>query len=507
MTTTTQPRAQYRSTTHRRPTGTYQARIEGRYRPIPTWRLALYWFLYRAGRLTRRQLRVALALEELAERRRYTGPEKEGRAHYTIEEVKSLVGGRSSATAHAELIADVKHLGRIGLARMTPRAVTFAGSVEALELGDEGLALAAGFLAFLEQIPNRRRKVPVPRRTLRALAAGFGRAETGYIFAALMCSVFWKGAEQGFRVDGRMKLSWIEEVFGLSRRAVTGARAHLMALGWIEPQDPPQWQLNQWGVHDVIRVDLDLAGAKRSTESGDSPEDGSVENPEIRAAGEGRGPGGFASPTAKSAGEFATPRSNSSPFSSRKKNNKRLGEPAPSDSGSREKRPLWDGREAISIRNVRTEDLDDTPTLLLLYRQAVLLGLAQEGEAGQHLFLAFAHRARTRGKKPGALLTWLLRNRKVEFLTDVDEDAARRRLRDHRAVFSKDREETPPVDVADAFVQRCVLMSRPHRIDPFELARRISGWTRDRWDEAYQAYQDRQSWRQGWSSASGAFRC
>lgn len=50
------------------------------------------------------------------------------------------------------------------------------------------------------------------------------------------------------------------------------------------------------------------------------------------------------------------------------------------------------------------------------------VGLAEDCEAGQVAFFCLAERARSRGKRPGALFTWVLREKKLEFITQVDEE-------------------------------------------------------------------------------------
>lgn len=153
-------------------------------------------------------------------------------------------------------------------------------------------------------------------------------------------------------------------------------------------------------------------------------------------------------------------------------------------------------RARPSIRDVQSRDLRDTSTLLKLHEQAASLGIACGSEAGRLEFVAMAERARRRGRRPGALFFWLLRERKGEFITQVEEDEAARRLREHREgpaerqeASNHDRPETEPHEDVTT-VRICVYVARQHRIDdPYRVAYRYKGWTRQRWEQAWECYE------------------
>jgi len=85
-----QPRRR-RSRSAPAPIGERAERIEGRFRRITVHQITLAWWLYAAGHITRRQLRVYFAAHELAERRRYTSEEHRGsKPLYTIEELSLI---------------------------------------------------------------------------------------------------------------------------------------------------------------------------------------------------------------------------------------------------------------------------------------------------------------------------------------------------------------------------------------------------------------------------------
>ena len=226
-------------TAHRRGPARHTVQhIQGRFRPITAGLLAAAAWLYATNRITRRQLRVYLAAHEMAERRRYAKRETaKERPVYRLEELAALVGGQGSPSALRALSADVSALARTGLVVIEDHAIRFGKSPRALAVGE---GCGAELEAFLGKLPSLERAVPVPRRLLRALAGGFGRAETLYVLAFLVRAVFWKKREGHITVDGRMKGSWVAETFALSRRAVTGARQRLIELGWIRPLEVHQ---------------------------------------------------------------------------------------------------------------------------------------------------------------------------------------------------------------------------------------------------------------------------
>ncbi len=479
---------------HRRTIGVRDECIEGRFVHITTHQLCMAWWAHVEGHITRRQLRVWFAAWEMRERRSFARPSTRQQPLFRLRELQGLVGGRGSARAASELNADVKHLARLGLVRMRANRITFASSIEELRVGD-----IAGFWSMWERIPNKRRAVPVPRRTLRALAAGFGRAVTGVMIALMIRSLFWHRESGDFRVDGRTKGAWIAEVFGISRRGITEARRTLTELGWLAPIEATQWQLNRWGAHDRINTDwmpgahddgAPAAAVGEVEEARAMPTAGSASPRGVFSAGSASPDLDQTLPLKKGNQKTRTPGTDPDPagvslrFTSGGRKKKRCG------SGPAE----WGGQGAPRIRDIRSEDLSDVRRLLELYRQAVEAGLAKAGEGGRLDFLALAERARARGHRSGALLFWLLREGKTTFITQADEDEASRRLKEHLFGDLRPREQwggdasmppAPPLSDDERFVVACIRAAKAHRIeDPFTIARRAQGWTRERWEGA-----------------------
>lgn len=467
------------------PLGVRENAIDGRFRSISTHTLCLAWWLHREGHMTRRQLRVWFAAQEMHERRRYTDRERspgrgrrERRPSFDLGELKALVGGRGSASADAELAADIRRLRALGLVSIEPHAIHFATSADQIN----GVDLA-GFWTMVEQMPKDRRTVPVPRRTLRALAAGFSRAATGVMIALMIRSLFWHRERGDYRIDGRTKGSWIADVFGISRRGVTDARAHLIEIGWLEPVPAKQWELNKWGARDRINVDW---------------------TPSIAvdvATGQG---GETASPRRGYRAEIASPDLNQSPSLREDLKTRTLGH-RPGLAGvsgrdvSGRRRPAA-ATTSAKLRSIEPQHLRSTGDLLDLYAQAVKAGLIQDCEADRLNFIALAERARSRARNPGGMLRWLLANRRFDYITQADEDAAVQRLREWRDGPSarSDARGLPPrtkpkaraLTEDEKLVQACLRVAEQRGLSPFFVARQVRpDWTRERWDQAHAAYE------------------
>lgn len=526
--------------------GHHADRIEGSYRPITVHQLTLAWWLHASGHMTRRQLRVYFALHEMSERRRYAQEGREPR--YKLDEVLHLVGGgrgegNRGARARSELSGDLRRLARLGLATLSDHHIEFATSADQIRLGSEdggGVDDLSGFWTMFEQIPNRRRTVPVPRRMVRALAAGFSKATTALILALLIRGLFWHRGTGGsgggakrqvngsYRTDGRYKLSWVARVFGVSRRSVSDARSTLIELGWIEPLEVGQVMMNRFGLHDRIVPDW------KHPDGSETPS-----NEPDKAVGEGVDSddpihAGSACPSGEFHAGSACPDLNRTlPLTGNQYNTRN---PAPMRAGPAgvstsstwrsDREPSELGRPnrgaggrggrgrggsggPPNIRDIQAADLASTDRLLELHRQACGLGLSSPSEHGRLEFLALAERARTRGDRSGALFYWLLRERKTAFITLSDEDRAAQRLREYLngpTQREADRErwggEGPPRSNPQPFteperaVMACIRVAKKHRLDPAIVARQAKGWTRQAWDEACAAFQQAQADRQ-----------
>ncbi len=489
------PAAKVRQTRSR---GVWTDQITGSFRKISVHQLTMAWWCFQAKHITKRQLRVYFAAHEMAARRRFNGSEH---CRFPLEEVKRLVGGRGSQTADAELARDVRRLARLGLVTISEHAIAFAVSIEQIHVEE-----ISGFWTMFNAMPHQRRSVPVPRRMLRALAAGYTTGVTAVVLATMIRSLFWHKQEGGYRTDGRTKRKWIADVFGVSMRTVTDAKARLTELGWLIPLDTPQWLLNRYGAHDRINIDWIIESNHESSGGGVSCESSQGESASPRRdLGGGSASPDLTDSSSSNEEELNTRRpaqradssgaSLRSALGSRKKKSRRRSRIRSGEQG---------GVGGANIRDIQTRDLTDTGRLLELHRQAVELGLAKNGEGGRLDFVSLAERARTRGKNPGAMFFWLLRDKKTAFITQADEDEAARRIKTHLYGDSQRREQwggepvrqprsNPPEWSDDEkVVLACIQTARKHRVtEPFSLARQVKGWTKDRWDSAVIAYESK----------------
>ena len=106
---------------------------------------------------------------------------------------------------------------------------------------------------------------------------------------------------------------------------------------------------------------------------------------------------------------------------------------------------------APTLDDVKPEDLRDVGRALELHLQAVARGLADPSEAGRLRFPAVAEHARAVGtvNAPG-LFARLVRRGWWHFATMDDENAARRRLREH--LHGRPRPEAPSSTRRGSFV-------------------------------------------------------
>ena len=540
--------------------GVWTDQITGSFTKISVHQLVMAWWCFQAKHITKRQLRLYFAAHEMSTRRRFS---RDQEPLYRLDEVKALVGGRGSKSADAELRADIIRLRKIGLVAIGKHKIAFATSIEQLKVDE-----IQSFWTMLGEVRNNRRSVPVPRRMIRALAAGYSRGVTAVVICTLIRSLYWHKAEQGYRIDGRVKREWIAQVFGVSLRTVTDARRQLIDIGWIKPIDDPQWLLNRYGAHDLINIEwfsppptsppthtqtpsslnLDTPALQhQDAQPGESSRGGDSDDRRV-------GGGKPASPRGDFRGKSASPdltdfsSSNEEEIKTRRPTRRRSassradqpGVSLRSTLGSRKKNKRVDrtiesgggsaagrgGRKNRSrkiarsggatgvggpnIRDIQARDLSDTGRLLELYRQAVELGIAKNGEGGRLDFVALAERARTRGENPPAFFFACLRDNRTKFITQAQEDEAAQRIKTHLYGDPRKREQwgggevcTPPNQVKytddEKIVAACIKVAKQRRIDdPFIVARTAKQWTRAQWNNAYLSYQTTQvhKWKQ-----------
>lgn len=425
------------------------------------------WWAYRVGKLiSYRAFRVYLALHEVQERRdaasrtrrRDGEPACEPRyaADKLVDEVHAIVGGVGGEHIRAEFRA----LKRAGLVSATASRILFDESPDRMPVED-----LASLWAMCEQIPNRKRRVPVPRSMLKYIAGGARAAVAATMFGQVLRCLYWKGGK--CHAEGSCSTSFVAEVFGVHQRTVKDARLLLRRIGWLVSVEADHWHVQQHGGRGVINLFWSRA---------DVAQPGGVETESPP-------------PKADSTTESAPPVQTENLPSGYKNQEPAKGRPAGVFvSKGREKRP--------DLRRMVYADLSTTWRLVTLFSQAVTRGLLSGSEHDRLTFVSLAEHAIAYGRDAVRLFSWLLRHPRCwSFINIEDEEAARRRLIEHDRgdIWKREPEERPKVRPArvelseDARFARAVIkLARENRVDDefHWLKRSYPEWTRERWEKA-----------------------
>ena len=343
------------------------------------------WWAYRAKIMHLRDLRVWLACLELISRR--CGLEAGRKPRYRIREIQTLVGLQSERS----IPQSVKRLVRIGILECSKGrlAIPRSASISEHMPSDE---CEAGF----SKIRNGRRLVPVPRRLLRYLAGRSQAALIGTAFGHLLRCMFYRNGE--CVAGGRCKASWIAELFELDVRTVKRARKQLTAIGWMEPVEATQCELNRWGM--AVRLNLMW-----------SPNDVRPEH------------------------ETTPPRSRidtgSPPPMRNKKLSSRVKNQEPAKRGPVGVCTNSPSQRPPDLRRVTRDDLDDPSRLVVLLEQAIRKCWISSTTCDRLRFFSAAQRAlRVGNRNPSGLFVSLVRNARWKFISQIDEDRAVQTLKE-----------------------------------------------------------------------------
>ncbi len=466
------------------PIGIRHQTIEGGFIKITVHQLALMAWMHREGHISRRQWRICFAAFEMQARRRYM--EKGRKPLYQRAELLKLIGGQGTG-----ITADLKHLAQIGLLCFTEQNIDLAVSIDQIKIDD-----ISGFWDIYQIIPNRKRSIPIPRRTVRTLAIGLSRATMVTMTALLIRAMFWHKEQGNHRIDGRVTRGWIADIFGVSPRSVTTAMNELIEIGWMDRVPCTQWELNKWGQRFVIHPDW---------------------SPDSTAAREVGGLSQSSTPTPQKVSQSST-LLNRTPFPNGKDIKTRRPEADASLRPDRtgvfktqiSKKGCLQASSATQrpkprLSNVLPEDLQSTDRMLALFQQATEKKLIANSEAGRLDFVALAERAKTEGANPPALFSWLLRHKRFDYITQSDEEASRIRL---KSLYQDDSDDLQSVQAPkseckpfrltenERFVRACLQVSGQTRHEPHILAHEAKGWSYEQWEAFHEAYQqkDRDRW-------------
>jgi hypothetical protein len=356
--------------------------IAGGFIPVPVASLLVAWRSASVG-----DFRVWLASWETRARRQGLGEARS--PHYSIAELAGLVG-----ISERRVRSSLRRLAEAGLIEWTPGSIRFPDQI----LSPEDLVG--------DSIGGGKGSLMIPRRIVRFLANGARPALIATVLGTLFRCLSRRGG--GFDGRGRVKASWIARAFGIDVRSIKAARSELVRLGWISIEDGDrQSAMNRWG--RACRIDLgwSLPDCRQS--------------PPLDRAG--------LSP-------ITTPSVNQEPpWEKIQHQEPASGRPVQtgiqlSDSGQ--------GSTASGLilpapilADIRREDLADVGRTLKLLDQAVAKGLVGTSEHDRLRFVALAVHCLAIGQKPGGLFMALLRRGAWEFVTQGEEDAARRLLKNN----------------------------------------------------------------------------
>lgn len=509
----------------------------GGWAPVHVEAVCQVWSLRHTDiRVARLIPRVYFALVEVAQRRG-TGRAQAKRASYGPHEVCQLIGLEDNPRNHGWI----------------RRAVTVLREADLIQWEKNRLQIRTrfpdvGMSSMSEQIKRSARRIPVPRRLLRRLAAA-GRAEMATLLGALIRCLH--NHRDVIRRAGRLQVTWVASIFGLSRSAIITAKKKLLSEGVLAEHTTPQWEMNKagWGVRTTINVNWSptppgsIPGSKPEITSGGTS--GSV-------AGVSGQEGGLTSANTPDQTESSVDPHNTPALQNPARSRSDSERPCLNhhlSSSKQEEKHQQPGRErhrpvgvfnpnpAPGISNPETrvepclklrprpritsggrgrfpgvvaEDLGSLERLGELFHQRN----GRWGGSGDRDYLdhvAAAVRAKSRGRDATAMFAWSLRHPEQirKYITSDEEEQARRWILRERggidpvgrgtgesggAVDGHLSDKSKPsaeMDADDRVVRACIeTASKPcgRGVEPFVLARRFKQWTRTRWDTAYAAY-------------------
>lgn len=479
--------------------------------------LCLLWWLYRIRSIHLRDLRVWYACHEMVARRCQLASGQV--PTYTYAELHSLVGGRSETSVRASL----RRLTQFGLLTWSPTVLTFATTLHELRGIDDLTDFLAMLAKLAPQAPSRR--VPVPRQTIRLLAAGVRPAVLATMLGHLLRDVYYHPSAPPAarcRSGGWCKASWIADVFHLHRKNIKTARRYLASLGWLLVFPTPQRLCNRWGLYTQVSLTWERATiAARVVDTPPSQtapaaapasqhieERSHVESPLPVTTAPVLPP-----PLQPLQHRLPPPLLHEEPFQESQHQEPFAEATSPHPSAISLPQPtsseplvfgidepahrtdlLTPSPSFPTLQHIVPEDLQNLDRLLMLFQQAHEQGRIGRSLSDRLTFVALAEHALVLGtRNPCGLFAALVQRQLWHYVTQRDEEAARRRLQVYDyGPPSRDPVCVPPPPAPplsqDAFIvqglQRDVARSG-FRGDLFPLLHAWdAAWTRPRWDAA-----------------------
>jgi len=445
--------------------------------------LCLLWWAYRARLIQLRDFRVWFAAQEMVARRCQLAPDQV--PDYTPRELHGLVGGVGGEYLRASL----RRLQTLGLLTWSSTRLTFATDPTDLR----GVEDLSDFFTMYQAIVNNRRRVPVPRHTVRLIAGGLKATVIATMLGHLIRCLYYR--EHRCLSGGWCKASWIAEVFRMDLRSIKAARKHLASIGWLQILDTPQALCNRWGSYILIQLSWTRTPmAHQAEDTAHTPAHESPPPPDFCPPQLPPLHKEYRKPLQELKHQEPAPRVDAptpSPL---------LQHTDPTSSGPSSGLTKQDKEHSKktnthvpNLRHIVLEDLQDTARLLTLFEQAQTQGLLGKSDSERLTFLALAEHATVVGSQnPCGLFAALVQRQLWHFVTDRDEDAAQARLKQY--LYGTPVRAAPPPIVAPPELSRDAAIVRYLQTElaragfageVFGLVSRDDpSWTRERWDQA-----------------------
>lgn len=380
---------------------------------IPAMALISAWWAYKRKIIELGDLRVWLASHELVAER--CALQKGRVPAFRIEELVTLLRVRDNVRIERA----VRRLQRVGLLTWSRSKISFVKSPADIRVASNDL------VATIESVTNHRRKVPVPRRMLRFLATTRKPAVIATLMGHFLRCLYYRG--RACSPSGLCKASWIASVFEVDVRNIKAARKELEGQGLLIRHQTDQWRLNRWGPSVEVNLTWSAPSLVKRRKSPPRPAGFSTVSP--------------------------PPESNRELSSKEKTRNA----DAPHRSGACMRR----APDSVSLRDVRSEHLRDGRTLRVLYQQAVGKAIVSASESDELRFFAAAEHARVRGStNPPGLFIAVLRRGLWSYITQSEEDVARKRIQHARHDRSDPRADSPSCNPTDGRITASNVVER-----------------------------------------------
>jgi hypothetical protein len=448
--------------------------------------LCLVWWAYRIRLIQLRDFRVWFAAQEMGARRCQLDPGQV--PEYTLKELHRLVGG----VGGQHLRASIRRLEAVGLLTWSSTQLTFATSATALR----GIHDLSDLHTVYNAIPNNHRRVPVPRQAIRLIAGGCRATVIATMLGHLIRCLYYRNHR--CISGGWCKASWIANIFRMDLRNIKAARKHLVTIGWLQTLDTPQTLCNRWGSYMLVNLSWTRTAMEKTSQ--DHAQTRSSESSPLPAFSTTKLPPPhkeYREPLQELLHQKPAPQADMAilPFSFTHTEPVSSRPASGVDTQEREKTKRGKNHTP-SLSHIVPEDLTDTRRLLALFEQAHSQGLIGKSDSERLTFLSLAEHAKVVGShNPCGLFAELTRRKCWHFVTESDEDAAYRRLKQHLygqlppSVSAPARITPAPPELSkDAFMVRELqreLARHGWHGDIFAWVQQYDpAWSRARWERA-----------------------